>query len=90
MRLLSSVFLGLAILLSEVMCAIVSYNYCDMKWGIRYAGYSAPVWTAFLTAIPFVFGIILCIFLAVFFRKKMNKNTDWKDDPGEKTLPEEV
>ena len=76
MKFLSSFFWGLAILLSEVMCAIVSYNYCDMKWGIQYAGYSAPVWTAFLTAIPFVLGMILCIALAVFFRKKMNRNKD--------------
>lgn len=70
MKTLSTVFWILAVLLSDVMCAVVAYNYCDMVWGIKYAGYSAPASTAFLTAIPFAIAIAVCIVLALFFRKK--------------------
>ena len=70
MKTLSTVFWILAVLLSDVMCAVVAYNYCDMVWGIKYAGYSAPASTAFLPAIPFAIAIAVCIVLALFFRKK--------------------
>ena len=70
MAVMSAVFGVLAVLLSDVMCAVVAFNYCDMLWGIRYAGYSAPANTAFLTAVPYVIGIIVCVILAVFFRRK--------------------
>ena len=52
MKALSCTFAALAILLSDVMCAVVAFNYCDMLWGIRYASYSAPASTAFLLVIP--------------------------------------
>ncbi len=71
MKTLSTVFWILAVLLSDVMCGIVAYNYCDMVWGIRYAGYSAPAWTAFMVAIPFAVAIAVCIVLALFFKKKI-------------------
>ena len=70
MKASSAVFRILAVLLSDVMCAVVAYNYCGMLWGIRYAGYSAPAWTAFLAAIPYAVGIVVCLVLAGFFRKK--------------------
>ena len=53
MKALSRTFAVLAILLSDVMCAAVAFNYCDMLWGIRYASYSAPASTAFLLVIPY-------------------------------------
>ena len=53
MKALSCTFAVLAILLSDVMCAVVAFNYCDMLWGIRYASYSAPASTAFLLIIPY-------------------------------------
>ena len=71
MKTLSTVFWILAVLLSDVMCGIVAYNYCDMVWGIRYAGYSAPAWIAFMVAIPFAVAIAVCIVLALFFKKKI-------------------
>ena len=71
MKTLSTVFWILAVLLSDVMCAVVAYNYCDMVWGIKYAGYSAPAWTAFIVAIPFAIAIVVCVFLALFFKKKI-------------------
>ena len=70
MKKLSVCFWGLVALLSDIMCAVVAWNYCSMLWGIKYAGYSAPASTAFLLAIPFVIGIAICIALALFFKKK--------------------
>ena len=70
MKKLSIVFGLLAVLLSDVMCAVVAYNYCNLTLGVQYAGYSAPASTAFLFAIPYLAGIIICIILALVFRKK--------------------
>lgn len=70
MKTLSTVFRVLAVLLSDVMCVVVAYAYCDMVWGIRYAGYSAPAGTAFFLGIPYAVGIVVCVILAIFFRKK--------------------
>ena len=60
----------LAALLSDVMCAVAAWNVCDMRWGIRYAGYSAPAWTGFLPAIPYALAAAVCVALALVFRKK--------------------
>ena len=70
MKGLSVCFWVLAALLSNIMCAVVAWNYCDMRWGIKYAGYSAPASTAFLSAIPFVIGIAICIAFALIFKRK--------------------
>ncbi len=73
MRKLSVFFWILAALLSDAMCAVVAYNYCDLQWGGKYAGYSAPASTAFIYAIPFAIGIIVCIALAIICGKKAIK-----------------
>lgn len=73
MKKLSIVFWVLAALLSDAMCAIVAYNYCDLQWGGKYAGYSAPASTAFIYATPFAIGIIVCIALAIICWKKAAK-----------------
>lgn len=70
MKKLSILFSALAVLLSDMMCAVVAYNYRDMLCGIEHMGYSAPAGTAFLYAVPFVAGIVICIVLAVIFHKK--------------------
>ena len=70
MKKLSTVFKILAFLLSHVMCADIAYGYCDLLWGQKYAGYSAVPNTAFVLAIPYLIGIIVCILLAVFCKKK--------------------
>ena len=72
MKTLSNLFVVLAVLLSDVMCAVVAYNYCDMVWGIKYAGYSAPVSTAFLVAVPYAIAIAVCAIIAVYFKKRAN------------------
>ncbi len=73
MKKLSIVFWALAGLLSDIMCAVVAYNYCDLQWGGKYAGYSAPASTAFVYAIPFALGIIVSIVLAIICGKKAIK-----------------
>lgn len=71
---LSYIFTGLAVLLSDVMCAAVAYNYCNMQWGIQYKGYSAPASIAFFLLIPYAVGIAICAALAWFFHKKNQRN----------------
>ena len=73
MKRLSLVFAALAVLLSDVMCAVVSSSYTSMIWGIRYAGYSAPAWVSLLLAIPFAAAIAVCGVLAIRFRKKADQ-----------------
>ena len=70
MKKMSYLFIALAIVLSDIMCFVVAYNYRDMLCGIAHSGYSAPAGIAFLYAIPFVAGIIVCLILAIIFRKK--------------------
>lgn len=71
---LSYVFTGLAILLSNVMCAAVAYNYCNMQWAIQYKGFSAPAGIAFLLLIPYTAGAVICAALAWLFHKKSQKS----------------
>lgn len=73
MKKISIVFGLLAVLLSDIMCAVVAYNYRDMLCGIEHAGYSAPANTAFLLVIPYLIGIVICIVLAITFMKKTNR-----------------
>lgn len=70
MKTLSKLFSLFAILLSDIMCAVVAYNYCDILWGTKYAGYSAPANTAFTLSIPYIVGIVACVVLALTFSKK--------------------
>ncbi len=72
-RVFSRIFYVLAGLLSHTMCVVVAYQYCNIHWGIKYAGYSAPVEVAFLYAIPFGVGIVVCLILA-FFWERIRKN----------------
>lgn len=71
MRLLSQLFAAAAILLSDIMCAVVAYNYCSLEWGGKYVGYSAPANTAFICAIPYAIGILICAGLAWLCGKKV-------------------
>ena len=70
MKNVSRLFLILAVILSNVMCAVVAYISCDMQWGIKYAGYSGPANVAFLYAIPYGIGISVCVLVAVVLKKR--------------------
>ena len=66
----SYLFAAFAVVLSDMMCFVVGYNYRDMLCGIEHAGFSAPASIAFLSAVPFVVGMIVCVVLAIRFREK--------------------
>ena len=70
MKKLSYLFVVFAVIMSDVMCAVVAYNYCALQWGGQYAGYSASASAAFLYIIPYGLGIVFCLFLALFFYKR--------------------
>ena len=70
MKKLSYLFAVLAIVLSDIMCFVVAYNYRDMLCAIEHAGFSAPASIAFLCAIPFAAGIVVCAILAIRFCRK--------------------
>ena len=67
---LTYLFAVLAVLLSNVMCASVAYNYCTLQWCGEYAGYSAPADIAFLLCIPYGGGILICVIIAWLFHRK--------------------
>ena len=67
MKKLSTVFAALAILLTNIMCVMVTYN-CPV---LRYTpGNSAPWSVGILLAIPFVIGIIACFVVSYIAKKK--------------------
>lgn len=69
-KILAVVFIVIAFMLSNMMCANIAFEYCNMLWRIKYHGFSAPASIAFFLAIPYVFGILICIVLANVFWKK--------------------
>lgn len=73
MKKLSVFCFAMAVLLSDVMCAVVAYHYRGMLCGIQHKGYSAPAGVACVLAVPFLLGIALCGFFAWLFRKKEEK-----------------
>ena len=67
MKKLSTIFATLAILLTNIMCIVVTYN-CTV---LRYApGNSAPWQVGLIFGIPFVIGIIACSVVAYIAQKK--------------------
>lgn len=78
---LSRVFLLLAVLLSDVMCIVVTFNYCTLKCGGLHMGWSAPASVAFVLIPPYAAGIAACLFLALFFRKKFRQTARKNDFP---------
>lgn len=75
-RYLAWTFGGLAVLLSDVMCARTAYEYCALEWCGRYGGCSAPASTALLLLIPYGVGIALCVFLCWSFCRKYRKGQE--------------
>lgn len=69
MKKLAVLFAILGVLLSDIMCAVVSYHYRDMLCGIAHAGFSAPADTALLLAIPYGIGIVVCAVLSIVFAR---------------------
>ena len=70
MKRISLLLTIIALILSHIMCFVVAWNYRDMLCGIAHSSYSAPAEMAFLTAIPYAAGIIICGFLVYIFHKE--------------------
>ena len=70
MRKISNILFAFAIILSNVMSAVVAYNYCELEWGMRYAGYSAGPEVAFFYIVPYGIAIAGCVAIAMILRKK--------------------
>ena len=70
MKKLSYLFVAIAILLSDIMCFVIDFNYRDMLCGIAHKGFSAPAEIALLYAIPFITSIVVCLIFAFKFNKK--------------------
>lgn len=68
MKKISCLFIALAIILSDIMCAVIAYNYCYLHYFSQYV--SAPESTAFIYSIPFGIAIALCAVLAWVFHRK--------------------
>lgn len=72
-RKLSIAFGSIAILLTNVMCAVTSYNYRGMQCAVSHGGASAPAEVALLLAVPYAIGIAICASLACVFYKLSKK-----------------
>ena len=70
MKKLSILFITVAIILSNIMCFVVAYYYRGMICCVEHEVCSAPPEAAFIYAVPFLMGIIVCVALAIKFRKK--------------------
>lgn len=67
MKKLSTIFAAFAILLTNIMCVVVTYN-CTV---LRYAPSNSAPWdVGLLFAIPFVIGIIVCSIVSYIAKKK--------------------
>lgn len=71
MKALSVIFTVLAVLLSDVMCAQVAYNWCYLS---NCPACSAPASTAFLLAIPYAAAIAVLLALAFVFKRRSTKS----------------
>lgn len=72
MKILSRIFAALAILLTNIMCVVVTYN-CTI---LRYVpGNGAPWEVGLLFIIPFAIGIIVCSVVAHVAEKKVRNSS---------------
>jgi hypothetical protein len=60
MKKLSYLFIAIAILLSNIMCSVVAFNYRDMLCGIEHLGYSAPASVAFFLLFRWHWNYYMC------------------------------
>ena len=70
MKIAAYILSAAAVIITNIGCAAVAYNYRDMLCGIEHAGFSAPASVAFLGAIPYALAVTICVILAVVFYKK--------------------
>lgn len=68
-----NVLVAIAIILSNMMCADVAFNYASLLCSIEHKGFSAPASVAFFVIIPYAAGIIICLILAFVVNKRIKK-----------------
>ena len=74
---LKLIFAGIELFLSHMMCIHVAYAVRDMQCGVQHMGYSAPVSAAFLYALPYLAGMLICAAVCWVIESKNNeKNSD--------------
>ena len=66
----SLIFSVLAILLANIMCIVVTWDFAYLLWDGIYGLTSFPAWCALYEIIPFSLGIAVLMILAVVFNKK--------------------
>ena len=59
-----------AVVLTNLMVAVVAYQYGTLRMGMLYAGFSAAPRVAFLCAVPFLPLVLVLTWLALRYRKK--------------------
>ncbi len=73
MKLWSNLLFALAALLSNIMCAVVAYNYAALSYAGQPIFTSAPAYIAFFLAIPYALAIAVCVIIAIILRKRSRK-----------------
>ena len=68
--LLRKILYALSVILFGAMTATVSYNYAAMECSIAHQGASAPASVAFLSSIPFIIIIAVCLIIGRVLREK--------------------
>ena len=72
-KLLSGLFLVLALFFSHITCAVGAFGYCDYLYGIEYKGNSAPAYVGLAYAIPFLLAAIFFFVVSVIVYRKGKK-----------------
>ena len=70
MKIASYILFAGAVRLSYIAVGYTSYAYADMQCAIAHRGASAPIGLVFLSLIPFIIAIILCLAFAIHFSRK--------------------
>ena len=60
----------LSFILFGVMTAVVGYNYAYMECAITHQGASAPAYIAFLSGVPYIILIAICLIVIKVLKEK--------------------
>ncbi|MFQ9678861.1 MAG: hypothetical protein ACLRZH_00945 [Ruthenibacterium lactatiformans] len=89
MKKLSYLFIAIAILLSNIMCSVVAFNYRDMLCGIEHLGYSAPARLRFFLLFRLALELLYVLLWHTLFIRSPNKRLYTKAEaPPERMEPD--
>jgi hypothetical protein len=74
-KILSIVLIAIAVILSNIMCAVVAFNYSRILCEIKYTepAYSYGPGVAYLRSFPYVVAILVLIIMSCVLWKKSKK-----------------